>query len=207
MDPDLALTQWLSPAFPVGGFAYSHGLEQAVSDGAVRDAAGLQRWLEAVLADGAGLADAVLLKAALEGDVAGATGWARALAASAERAREAEEQGAAFARTVAALGAEAPAAPLPVAVGAAARGLGLPAERVAARYLLAFAGNLVSAAVRLVPLGQTEGQAVLARLHPLIARVAARAATLTPEEVASAVPGGDLAAMRHETKEVRLFRT
>ena len=206
----LTLVQWLSPAFPVGGFAYSHGLEWAMSQGQVRDADSLRDWLSDILAHGSGLTDAVLLARAMDPgadlDLIAAT--ARALAASKERWRETEDQGRAFTEAVNALtGNDSPPAALPVAVGRAARGLSLPAERVAALYLHAFASNLVSAAVRFVPLGQSDGQRVLAALHPLIGRLA-RAAAATPlDAVASSVPGADLAAMHHETQDVRIFRT
>ena len=112
----LTLTQWLSPAFPVGGYAYSHGLETAISDGVVRDEASLQDWLTVVLTRGTGLSDAVFLCCARAGeDVAQ---MARAMAPSRERLSEAETQGAAFVAAVNAMdGGDLPAMPLPVAVG------------------------------------------------------------------------------------------
>lgn len=206
----LTLTRWLSPAFPVGGFAYSHGLEAAIASGEVGSGSALRDWLEDVLRHGSGHTDAVLLVHALRGtrpvDALAALG--AALAASRERYQETMEQGAAFARTVNALtGADRPAAPLPVAVGAAAAPLGLPAERVAALYLQAFAANLVSAAVRLVPLGQTEGQRVLADLEPAILQVAAVATGTELDAIATASFGADMAATAHETLPVRLFKT
>src|SRR6056297_1844103 len=205
----LTLRQWLSPAFPLGSFAYSSGLEAAIAGGAVRDAAGLRDWLDIVLRHGAGRADAILLHAALRGEDASALAdLARALAASAERARETDEQGAALARTVNALtGAQEPPRPLPVALGVAARPLGLPPVRVAALYLHAFAGNLVSCATRFVPLGQTEGQGALAALAPAIGEVARDTEGVDPARIASAAFGADLAALAHETMDVRIFRT
>lgn len=202
----LTLTQWLSPSFPVGAFAYSHGLEQAIGDGDVRDAATLEAWLRLVLEQGSGAVDAVLLCRALAGDEVADT--ARALAASRERLEETEKQGAAFAQTVNALYGEAlPPMPLPVAVGVAARRLSLSPEQVAALYLHSFTSNLVSAAVRFVPLGQSEGQRVLSRLHEAIETVAARAVETPLDQVGSAAFGADLAAMRHETLDVRIFKT
>jgi urease accessory protein len=206
----LTLVQWLSPAFPTGGFAYSHGLEQVITDGAVRDAAGLRLWLGDVLRFGAGRQDAVLLALALaEGaDHAALAALARALQPSAERLSETCEQGAAFARAVSALtGRAMAAAPLPIAVGQAAAPLGLPKAQVIALYLHAFTANLVSAAVRFVPLGQTDGQAVLAALHPLVDDLAQTCAKAGPDDIASAALGADLAAMRHETLDVRIFKT
>ena len=206
----MTLVQWLSPAFPTGAFAYSHGMEQVIADGGIRSGADLEGWLSDVLRFGAGKQDAILLSAALEpgADWDALTELCVALQPSAERLREVCEQGAAFARTVAALtGSVVPERPLPVAVGAAAAELGLNKREVIALYLHAFASNLVSAAVRFVPLGQNDGQAALSRLHPLMARLADEAAVLTIGDITSAALGADLAAMRHEDMDVRIFKT
>jgi urease accessory protein len=206
----LSLAQWLSPAFPTGAFAYSHGLEWAIAEGPVRDAVTLRDWLADVLEFGAGWQDAVLLVQALrpDADHDALADLARALQTSAGRMTEVMEQGAAFARTVEGVtGRSMTARPLPVAVGEAAADLGLPAEEVAALYLHAFISNLVSVAVRFVPLGQTEGQGVLAGLHAAIADIAARAALAGPDDLRSGALGSDLAAMRQETQDVRLWRS
>lgn len=206
----MTLVQWLSPAFPTGGFAYSHGMEQVIHDGAIRSGAELEAWLSDVLRFGAGRQDALLLSAALEpgADHMALAAYAVALQPSAERLRETAEQGAAFARAVAAVTGTAMAAnPLPVAVGAAAQGLGLPKAQVIALYLHAVASNLVSAAVRFVPLGQNEGQAALAALHPLIEAMAEAAAGQGIAAIESAALGADLAALRHEGMDVRIFKT
>jgi len=206
----LTLVQWLSPAFPVGGFAYSHGLEWAISEGQVTDADSLRTWLADILDHGSGRADAVLLTRAMDPatDLGHLAATARALCASKERSIETHDQGRAFTGAVNALtGRDFPPAALPVALGCASRSLSLPADRVAALYLHAFASNLVSAAVRFVPLGQTDGQRVLSALHPLIERVAQEAAATPLDAIASSVPGADLAAMHHETQDVRIFRT
>ena len=206
----MTLVQWLSPAFPTGGFAYSHGMEQVIHDGAIRSGAELVAWLSDVLRFGAGRQDALLLSAALEpgADHRALAAYAVALQPSAERLRETAEQGAAFARAVDAVTGTAMAAnPLPVAVGAAAQGLGLPKAQVIALYLHAFASNLVSAAVRFVPLGQNEGQAALAALHPLIEAMAEAAAGQGIAAIESAALGADLAALRHEGMDVRIFKT
>ncbi|MBD3764682.1 MAG: urease accessory protein UreF [Rhodobacterales bacterium] len=205
----LTLVQWLSPAFPTGGFAYSSGLEWAIAAGTVRDAAGLQDWLGHLLDRGSAQADAVLLCAALRpgADLDALDARARALAASRERLVETLDQGRALAQTTNALtGADHPPRALPVALGAAAP-LGLGVDQVAQLFLQAWAANLVQAAVRFVPLGQTAGQAVLAALQPAIVAAAARAAATAPEEIATAAHAADLAAMRHETMDVRIFRT
>lgn len=206
----LALVQWLSPAFPVGGFAFSHGLEQAIALGDVRDAAGFEAWLRPILGFGSGWCDAVLLSLAHRGEhpAADLAAIAAAMAAGRERARETREQGAAFLRiTNALLGTTHPPLPLPVAVGLQARVLALPTATVAALYLQAFAGNLVTIAARIVPLGQTEAQACLARLAPAIAALAERAATAGLDDLGGGAFRGDLAALRHETLEVRLFQS
>ncbi|GGH45780.1 urease accessory protein UreF [Frigidibacter albus] len=206
----MTLVQWLSPAFPVGGYAYSHGLEWAISAGLVADAAGLQGWLADVIAHGSGRSDAVLLALALApgADHAALAAYAGALAPAKERLTETLEQGRAFTlATNALLCADHPPAPLPVAVGRAAAGLGLPVERVLALYLHSFASSLVQGAVRFVPLGQTEGQQVLAALHPVISRIANWAATAGLDDLGSAGFGSDMAAMAHEGMEVRIFRT
>jgi urease accessory protein len=206
----LSLVQWLSPAFPVGGFAYSHGLEWAIHAGLIRDAASLSDWIGTVLAEGAGRSDAILLAHALrpDSDLTALAALAAALPASRERWVETMEQGAALTRTTNALtGQDHPAMAYPVALGLAAQSLHLAPARVLALYLHAFASNLVQAGVRFVPLGQTEGQAVLAALHPAILRLADEAAAAPLDEIGSGAFGSDLAAMRHETMDVRIYRT
>lgn len=203
----LTLIQWLSPAFPTGGFAYSHGLEQAMADG-LRDAPGVSAWVGDVLAHGGGWLDAVALSLVLRGaDAAEIAALVTAQAGSAERLAETLDQGRAFAATVSVLGVPVPALPLPVAVGLAARRLDLEVAEVVAHYLHAFAGNLISAATRFLPLGQGQAQAALAGLHGQIARLAEAAAVADPERLETCCLGADLAAMRHETLDVRIFRT
>jgi len=204
----LSLVQWLSPAFPTGGFAYSHGLEQVMAQG-LRSAPAVAAWVAEVLEYGGGWCDAVLLARVLAGEDAGELAeLARALAGCAERLAETSDQGRAFAETLAAMtGCRAEPYPLPVAVGLAARPLGLPAAEVVAHYLHGFAANLVSAATRFLPLGQAQAQAALAGLHPLIAELADRAVACGRDTPHSCCFGADLAAMRHETLEVRIFRT
>lgn len=206
----LSLVQWLSPAFPTGAYAYSHGLEFEISAGRVTSAPELADWLGQVLTYGAGLQDAILLAHALEpeADLDTLAGLAGALAPSAERLQETTDQGTAFARATSALtGLDLQPRPMPVAVGQAAQTLCLPKAQVIALYLHAFAANLVSAAVRFVPLGQTEGQAVLAGLHSLIQTLATQATTASLDDITTSTLRADLAAMRHETLSVRIFRT
>lgn len=206
----LKLAAWLSPGFPVGAFAYSHGLENAVTTGDVTDARSAQDWIAACIEHGAGRNDAILLGATMRGeDADGLDALARAFASSEERLRETVAQGTAFAETVAAAwgGGDGTPRAYPVAIGVAARAHGLPPRETAALMLSAFAANLVSAAIRLVPLGQVEGQRIQAALHPLITRVADAALTTDTDDLGGCAWGTDIAAMRHETQTVRLFRT
>ena len=202
--PDLLrLAQWLSPAFPTSGYAYSHGLESAVAEGRVCGADGTARWVEAVLRHGSGALDAWALRRAMAGDADRATAILRARAGCAERWEETRAQGAAFVATTTAMGmAPLPDAPLPVAVGL--RAAGMAPEPVCALYLQAFAAQLVSAAARLLPLGQSAAQRIVASLHPVVGAVAAAA---TDDQPGAAALAAELDAMRHETLQPRVFRT
>lgn len=206
----LRLIQWLSPAFPIGGFAYSQGLEQAITDGAVTDAASLKAWILAVLTHGSGRMDAILLAHARapETDIAALADLARAYAGSFERAQEMADQGRAFGQTIAALlGAVQPPLPYAVAVGHATRQLLVETPHVLLLFLQGLAGQLVAAAVKFVPLGQTTGQQVLADLGPALVALAETCATEPLAALGSGSFGADLAQMRHETLEVRIFRS
>lgn len=206
----LTLSQWLSPAFPVGGFAYSHGLEWAMATGEVSIPEDVAAWVEDVLRHGAGASDAALLCAAMApgADHAALVALARALCPANERWVETRDQGAAFAAAVnAASGSDDPPAPLPVAVGRAAARLGLGSELVAGLYLQGFATNVVLAAVRFLPLGADAGQRIVAAMRPVCLAVAEAASRTAPEDVTTAALGGDLAALRHAGLETRMFRT
>lgn len=204
----LTLVHWLSPSFPTGAFAYSHGLEREIATGTVFDADSLESWLGNILRFGAGWQDAVLLAHALDGEVQALDDMARALAPCAERQQEGLEQGRALSRTLTTItGRALPPRMLPVALGEAATALGLPKSDVIALYLQGFAGNLVTIAIRHVPLGQSAGQGVLARLLPLIHDLAKTAATAPLDALGGCALAGDLASFQHETQEVRIFRT
>jgi len=204
------LTQGLSPAYPTGGFAFSHGLEQAIAEAWVQDAATLHDWLSACLTEGSGRADAIWLRlAAQTDDVLALNAEARAFAASAERIAESERQGAAFLRTTNAVwGLDLPEHLLmPLAVGCAAGAAGLDLDACVHLYLQSFASNLVSAAQRLMALGQTDAQAVLHALAPVLIRVAEDTNDATQDDIFSNAFLSDIAAMRHETLEPRLFQS
>lgn len=209
----LRLLTWLSPAFPVGAFGFSHGLETAIREGAVSDVRSLTGWIAALLEHGSGWSDAVLMKgawtavtaenhAALD-DIAE---LAEAMAPSLERRRETMAQGEAFLTAVAAWNPPPIIrAPYPVALGAAAGAACLPLEPALTAWLHAFAANLISVAVRAVPLGQSDALQVIAALEPVILRTASRAAESTLDDLGSATLLSDIAAMRHETLDGRLF--
>jgi len=210
----MRLLTWLSPAFPTGAFAYSHGLEWAVETHDIRDGETLLGWLTDVLEQGTARTDTILLRhahraandpPALRNIVA----LALATAAGRERYDEALAQGRAFLRAAAGWGTpDLPEdTPYAVAVGAMAGAHGIDEDAAAGAYLQTFASNLISAAVRLVPLGQTTGLQTLAALEPVILRTAAATKRATLDDLGGCAFRSDLAAMRHETQYTRLFRS
>ncbi|MDB5552708.1 MAG: ureF [Rhizobium sp.] len=213
----LRLMTWLSPAFPVGAFAYSGGLEAAARDGIVLDASDLQQWLETLLRNGSIWNDAVLLAEAWRScedqpRLAAVTELATALAGSAERHLEITAQGAAFIEAAGAwphpvLAMLDRTTPYCIAVGAAAAANGVPLEHTLAAYLHALISQLVSSGIRLSVLGQRQGVAMLATLEPDILDVAACASRSTLDDLGSATMMADLMAIRHETIHTRLFRS
>lgn len=205
----LTLTQLLSPSFPVGAFAYSHGLEMAIAEGQIWDAATLEGWLRDLLEHGGGLADAVLLNAAFGAtDVGAIDATARAFASGRERLMETDLQGAAFCETVNAIHAlDLYGLCYPVAVGRTARLLKLDVTLTTALYLHAFAANLTAAAMRALPLGQVDGQRVQIALKPLCTCIAQDTQNATLADLHSTAWLSDIAAMRHETLYSRTFRS
>jgi urease accessory protein len=203
------LAAWFSPGYPVGAYSYSHGLEWAVEADIVADAVSLEAWTRDILAYGAGRTDAILLARTMESDdPAPLAELAEALAPTVERHLETMALGAAFARTTtAAWHIPVPPMPYPVAVGHAARLLGLPPLPTATLYLQAFAASIVSAGVRLIPIGQTDGQRITAALLPLAADVADAALAQPLDAVGGTALGADIAAMLHETQYTRLYRS
>jgi len=215
------LMAWLSPSFPVGAFSYSSGIEWAVEAGDISDAATLRDWLAIMLANGAGFCDGVLLAQAhraahTAADLRAIVELAAALAPTRERFLETTAQGNAF---VEATRASWPCAPLewlsqcdgpiayPVAVGVAAAGHDVPLDQTLAAYLQALLSNWTSAGIRLVPLGQTDGQRILAALEGAVARTTDRALTASLDDLGSSAFRADLASARHETQYTRLFRS
>lgn len=211
--PDFAPTQtlmaWFSPSYPIGAYSYSHGLEWAVETGAVTDRATLHNWIADLLSFGAGRSDAILLAETYRAaDPAPIAELAEALSPSTERHLETMAQGSAFARTTAAVsGLALPPMPYPVAVGHAARLLALPLALTTTLFVQSFAASLVSAGVRLIPLGQTDGQRITAALMPLAAQTAALAVTQRLDDLGGSALGADIASALHETQYTRLYRS
>ncbi|MFN3233621.1 MAG: urease accessory protein UreF [Alphaproteobacteria bacterium] len=223
----LRLQTWLSPSFPVGGYSFSHALEAAIEADLVRCADSLLNWLEADLTVGAGRVDALLLCASWRAvsardaealiDVAA---LAAALRGTAEFSLEAEAQGAAFLSTVTkvwcsetllwasdCLKSAEITLVLPVAVGMACAAEELPLELSTSFFLHALVANLVSAAVRAVPLGQTDGQRVIASLEADIVHIASEALACDLDDIGSATLMIDVLSMHHETQYTRIFRS
>ncbi len=208
-DQLLTLVQWFSPSYPVGAFAYSHGLEWAVDARQVTDRETLKAWLETVLRHGAGRTDALFLCAAHGAeDTSEVDALARAFAPSAERLRETVLQGEAFCRATRDVwGVDMPAMTYPVAVGRAARMHSLPLDQTLQVFLHAFTSNLVAAGMRLIPLGQTDGQIVIKDLAAICIDIADTAMKGSLEDLSSTAFMSDIASMKHETQYSRIFRT
>jgi urease accessory protein len=215
---------WLSPDYPVGAFSYSSGIEWAVEAGDIGSAASLQRWLAAVIEHGGGYCDAVLLVHAHrsvadpdDGALRTVAELAAALPPSKERFLETTAQGQAF---VVASDAAWPCEALarlrrtwdgpvayPIAVGVTAAGHGIALEPAVHAFLHVLTSNLISAGVRLIPLGQSDGQRILAALEPAVTATARRALAASLDDIGSATVRADIASMRHETQYTRLFRS
>jgi len=223
----LALLQFADGLFPAGGFAHSFGLETYAQDGTVRDRAGLEAFVAAHLEGAAGPADAVAAAAAVRfagaGDLAG---WValdeqlEAMKAVPETRAASRQMGRQTLRVAAALGEDGFLADLARAVdeglapghhaavfGAALGRAGAAPEAVAAAYLHSTAALLVGAGLRLIALGQIDGQRTLAAMRPRIARLASAAAVAAPSDMWSFAPGLELAGIRHATLDARLFRS
>ncbi|MEP9378556.1 urease accessory UreF family protein [Aquabacter sp. CN5-332] len=220
----LPLFAWLSPSFPVGGYAYSHALEWAVEAGDVEKEDSLLSWLSDLLLYGFARSDAILLSHAFDaagrGDAAALAevkALAVALAPSAELRLETCQQGRSFLDAVLAawpheqLDALAPAlkgdVAYPIALGLAAAAHGLPKPAVIEAFLLALMQALVSAGIRLAPIGQTGGTRVLSTLAPKVAALAQEIPALTLDDLGTATFRADLGSFRHETQYTRLFRS
>lgn len=214
------LMSWLSPAYPVGAYSFSHGLEYAVDAGLVTNAAAAQEWIATIMTNGNGFADLVFLAAAWDGDaeqLPALNEYALAFQGTAELRLESTAQGRAFVRVTAdAWPCESMDVLLriaqddiayPVAVGAVAGSHGIARQDAMTAYAHAFAANLVSAAVRLIPIGQTDGQKITANLMPVCLAAVERAAATAVDDVATSTPMVDITSMKHEHQYTRLFRS
>ena len=218
------LMTWLSPSYPVGAYTYSHGIEYAVEAGLIGDADGLREWITTILRHGAAQVDGVTFAAAhgcsgnddIDG-LARVCEFAAALRATAETALESAAQGRAFLSLTADVWAtpvmdrlsEAWDGPVvyPVAVAVASAGHGIGLRESLHAYLHAFAANLVSAGLRLIPLGQSDGQRVVRALEPVVGAAAETALNTPMDELGTAAPMVDICSMKHETQYTRLFRS
>jgi urease accessory protein len=223
------LLAWFSPAMPIGAYTYSHGLEYAVEAGLVTNPGSLRGYVETALRDGTGQLDATLLCAAHRAGRDGTCDGralveiavlAAALRGSSELALESAAQGRAL-LTLLRRAWPAPAldglAELcraheiepahSVVVGVACAAHQLPQETSVVALLHGFAANLISAGVRLIPLGQTDGQRLTAALETTIRAVADEALTASLDDLGMASPMIDLCAIAHETQYTRLFRS
>lgn len=219
----LRLLNWVSPALPIGSFAYSHGTEWAVEKGDIRDAETLTLWVRDLLHHGSFHIDLAALLTAwrAEDDDAARSAAASTLAqaSSRERWEETLQQGKAFLRAVdnwpafdgpssEARCTSLPAqCPLPVAFGLTCRQHGFDEQTTQLAYAHCAVSAVISACARLIPLGQTEALRVLAALEGEIVRTIARMQNVTLDDVGSICFASDLAAMLHETQKTRLFRT
>ena len=218
------LMTWLSPSFPVGAFSYSSGIEWAVEAGDITDAASLRQWLSSMLTDGAGICDTIFLahtyRAASANDealLAEIAELASAFAPSRERLLETTAQGRAFIEIARAAWHKAvldrlvaaceSAIVYPVAVGLVSVAHAIPLAPTVHAFLHAVTSNWISAGARLVPLGQTDSQRLLAGLEPVVADTARRALAASIDDLGSATFRADLASIRHETQYTRLFRS
>jgi len=218
------LMAWLSPSYPIGAFSYSSGIEWAVEAGDINDAATFEHWLAVVIGEGGGFCDAVFFvhahrAVAASDDTAlrAVAELAAAFSPSKERHLETTAQGRAFLDTTRAawptpaldrlLAVWDGAVALPIAIAVASAGHGIALAPVLHAYLHAMTANLISTGLRLVPLGQTDGQRILAALEPVATATAARALVTPLDEVGGAAFRADLASMRHETQYTRLFRS
>jgi urease accessory protein len=223
----LRLQSWLSPAFPIGSYSYSHGLEWAVEAGHVHDRRSLVAWLDADLRHGSGRNEAIFFTEAwrsmanqdLEGLIRVAE-LAAALRGTSELALESSQPAAACLATLRSVWPDqvldllaqtlqergiAPTLAVVLAVRTARSGV--PISLALPAFLQSYSANWIIAGVRLIPLGQTDGQIAIAELEDSVLATSAQAVDATIEDLGSAAMMIDLASMAHETQYTRLFRS
>ena len=219
------LMSWMSPSYPIGAYTYSHGIEYAVEAGLLTSVEDLISWIDDILEYGSGKSDCILLatayRAALDHDVETLKEIAEtghAFAPTKEISLETTQQGRAFIRVTSDAGPQSEnldalkaywSGPVihPVAIGIAAADYRLPLQETLTAYLHGFVSNLVSAAVRIVPLGQTDGQRAIASFAEKTGHVATYAMGATLDDLGSATLMVDWCSSLHETQYTRLFRS
>ena len=225
--PFLRLQAWLSPAFPTGSYSYSHGLEWAVEAGSVYDRASLVDWLAADLRYGSGRNEGIFFReawsSAMRGDrvmLLEIAELAAAFRGTSEFALESVQQAASCRSTLnqvwpdllldeiaESLWNRRIPLSLALVLGIRCAKQDIPMVLALPAFLQSYVANLVTAAVRLIPLGQTDGQAAIASLEDTVLATSAEAATATIHELGSTAFMVDLASMAHETQYTRLFRS
>jgi urease accessory protein len=205
----ITVMQWLSPAFPIGGFAYSHGLEWAINKGYVSNREELQKWISDLLEYGSLKNDAILIKLVLQGsDPNEINELAMALCPASERLSETQLQGGAFCKIMREVWSlEIDELTLPIALALAAKNESIDQNLVVPAYLHSFCSNLISVAMRLIPIGQTDGQKTLRELSPLISDSVRSVAKSDKDDLGSACFLSDVSAMQHEYLQPRVFKT
>ena len=205
----ITVMQWLSPAFPIGGFAYSHGLEWAINKGYVSNREELQKWVSDLLEYGSLKNDAILIKLVLQGsDPKEINELAMALCPASERLSETQLQGGAFCKIMREVWSlEIDELTLPIALALAAKNENIDQNLVVPAYLHSFCSNLISVAMRLIPIGQTDGQKTLRELSPLISDSVRAVAKSDKDDLGSACFLSDVSAMQHEYLQPRVFKT
>jgi urease accessory protein len=200
---DPRLLQLASPTLPVGAYSYSGGLEAAIEAGLVTDAASAQRWIGDVLKHSVARMEAPMLLKMMEQPDAQ---WNEMFLASRETAElraETVQMGYSLNRLLPELGVEAcpfEEPSFPAAYAHAARAWEIAPRQALVAYLWAWLENQVMAAVKAVPLGQTDGQKMLLQLG-------ARLHEASEEEPGNFAPGLAILSSRHETQYSRLFRS
>ena len=205
----MTVMQWMSPAFPIGAFAYSHGLEWAIDKDHVSNGEKLQKWITDLLEYGSLRTDAIFISLILRGhDVRKMNELSMALCPAGERLLETKLQGSAFAKVIEDVWQQdIGELSLPIAVALAAKNQSIEQDLILPVYLHAFCSNLISAAIRLIPIGQTEGQRIMLELYTTISDLVQTASESEIDDLNSACFFSDVSAMEHEYLQPRIFKT
>jgi len=205
----MTVMQWMSPAFPIGAFAYSHGLEWAIDKDHVSNGEKLQKWITDLLEYGSLRTDAIFISLILRGhDVRKMNELSMALCPAGERLLETKLQGSAFAKVIEDVWQQdIGELSLPIAIALAAKNQSIEQDLILPAYLHAFCSNLISAAIRLIPIGQTEGQRIMLELYTTISDLVQTASESEIDDLNSACFFSDVSAMEHEYLQPRIFKT